>query len=324
MIDYCKICGNSGFRFLFEGKDRLYHLPGNFNLYQCMNCGLIQIDPMLTEQDLARYYSENYCCYEELPCVDVPRSIAKKILYCLSHPVQTINDILYAILLGYDCHQSAGPASRVLDIGCGAGQYLIEKRKIGCSCFGVDINATALDRLRKRDQSIMTHCGNVWEANYPDNFFDIIHICHVLEHVREPDKLLVETRRILKKDGLVYIEVPNVLSLNFALFGKYWLPLDTPRHVYAFSIKNLKIFFSKLGFEIIHVRTFENSFSIVGNIVYLFNAVLKQKTELMKLKWLWNQEILKLFLFPYIFFISLLGVGDIVAFDLRKADDEEA
>jgi len=58
---------------------------------------------------------------------------------------------------------------------------------------------------------------------------------HTLEHVYSPKKLLREAHRILKPDGILIVEVPNIDSFSARFFGKRWMPLALPLHVNHFS-----------------------------------------------------------------------------------------
>jgi SAM-dependent methyltransferase len=225
---------------------------------------------------------------------------------------------LYSKLLGQNRDVPIRADFVVLDVGCGEGRYLLEKRQAGCRCYGVDISAAALLRLQQVDPAIKTHCGNLWDANFPDSFFDVINLSHVLEHVTEFSRLLSETRRILKPGGSLRVQVPNAASLSFWIFGKCWMPLDVPRHVYVFSIKNLKRLFEGAGFEIVNSRTLENSFSVIGSLFYTFNEWFGKKIELMRHERIWNNELVKLLFFPYSLFVNLFRIGDSVEFILKK------
>jgi SAM-dependent methyltransferase len=236
----------------------------------------------------------------------------------LKHPLRALNGLLYSKLLSQNKDLKVAPGSRILDIGCGDGRYLLEKRSLGCICFGNDISLEALRRLRENAPDIETRCGDLWEVHYPEKYFDAINMSHVLEHVGEIDKLLIELRRIVKDSGLLRIQIPNAASLTCAIFGKCWIALDVPRHVYVFSLTNLKKFFSDAGFEIVSSRTIENSFSVIGSFFYVFNALFKKKFELLHCERIWNNEVLKLLLFPYSLVVNLCKVGDTAEFVLKK------
>jgi 2-polyprenyl-3-methyl-5-hydroxy-6-metoxy-1,4-benzoquinol methylase len=220
--------------------DSLYDLPGKFSLYRCAECGLIQIYPPLPEDELHKYYPENYFAYETSRRVTPLKTFNEKLSFYLKHPLQGLNCLCYSKILGLNRALKCAPGCNVLDIGCGDGRFLLESRANGCLCFGNDISRTALNRLRQIAPDIETRCGNLWEVGFSGDFFDVINLSNVIEHVPDIDKLLFEARRIIKPDGRLRVQVPNSASLTFAIFGKNWLALDVPRHVHIFSMRNIK------------------------------------------------------------------------------------
>ncbi|MEI7752699.1 MAG: class I SAM-dependent methyltransferase [Candidatus Omnitrophota bacterium] len=212
-----------------------------------------------------------------------------------------------------------GPKTRILDIGCGDGRYLLERRTLGCECYGNDICEAALTRLKKAAPETDVRCGNLWEVDYTEKSFDVINLSNVMEHVKEINQLLAEARRIVKDDGLLRIQVPNAASLTFAIFRKHWMPLEVPRHVYVFSLKNLKRLFESAGFEVISSRTVEGSFTVLASVFFVLSTVVNKKIELMRYERIWNSEILKLIIFPYALIVNLLRLGDMAEFILKKS-----
>ena len=320
MVDIsCKICGNKSFSYLCKGIDRFCFVEGDYDLYKCDKCGLILIAPYLQQDILKKYYPDNYYSYSDTDRMQEDIGSAKnKLIFYLKHPIKAANCMVYSkILRQKDC-LSYKKDIDILDIGCGDGRYLLEKRRYGCNCFGVDINKEALDKLKKADSNITVYCGNLWEAKFPDNHFDIVNLSSVLEHIVDIDTLLQEINRILKEEGVLRIQVPNSSSMTYKIFGKYWMGLDVPRHVYTFSINNLKLLFKKVNFKVGSYRTVENSYDFICSIIYVYNSIFKKKCEIMKCSNVWDNELLKLLFSPYAFLVNALKVGDSVEFVLKK------
>lgn len=149
--------------------------------------------------------------------------------------------------------------NRVLDIGCGEGFFLQLLTKLGNKeIYGVDKSENAIQSLRKTD-GINVFAGELTDANYQEDFFDLITLWDVLEHLPDPRVILAEVRRILRKGGKLFIRVPNAHYLLFKYFiwGKIFRreKCFIPKfHYYNFSPRNLRRILKKEGFNSIDIR----------------------------------------------------------------------
>lgn len=101
---------------------------------------------------------------------------------------------------------------RVLDIGCGVGVLASEiKKNYGSDVYGIDINEIAVKHANS--SGIKAKVGDI-EKKLPFNegYFDIVLLIQVIEHVLDTDQLIIEARRVLKKDGLLIISTPNLAN----------------------------------------------------------------------------------------------------------------
>jgi len=310
----CKICGGRDLRFLFKNRDRMHHLPGEFDFYRCRSCGLVVYEPLLGNTELAGYYPKDYYSYEAAE--KGGKGGRRSRGYYLQHPFRAANALFYSKILGQNRDAFFRPGEKVLDVGCGDGSYLLQPNKKDCALYGVDIDADALNRLKASGVSV--YCGNLWEAGFSEGFFDHIHLSHVAEHVPEADRLMSEVGHILRADGRARLQIPNTASLTRILFGPFWIHWDAPRHIYGFSKHNFARLCRVSGLEIESSRTLENSFSILGSFFYLFNRMSGKKLKLGRGASFWDNEILKILLFPYCFLVNLFGAGDTVEFVLKR------
>jgi glycosyltransferase involved in cell wall biosynthesis len=102
------------------------------------------------------------------------------------------------------------PAGRVLDLGCGGGLLAAELRKRGQFVVGVEAKpppgtAERVDRLVVADLDAGLPSGVVEESP-----FDVILAADVLEHVREPDRLLRDLHDVCSRDAVLVSSVPNI------------------------------------------------------------------------------------------------------------------
>jgi len=113
----------------------------------------------------------------------------------------------------------------ILDIGSGKGNFLIECADKGYSAVGVEINIKKIRKAFKKAESLNLKLKIIHKAieksEFPNNSFDFINVAEVIEHVKEPEKVLNKMSKILKKGGVAYVSAHN-------RFGFY----DTHFHVY--------------------------------------------------------------------------------------------
>jgi ubiquinone/menaquinone biosynthesis C-methylase UbiE len=97
-----------------------------------------------------------------------------------------------------------GPASQVLDVGCGTGNYTVALEKaIGCSCWGIEPSEQMLARAQERTQSAHFNIGKAEQLDYPPESFDLVFSVDVIHHVIDRPAYFHEAHRVLKKGGKV-------------------------------------------------------------------------------------------------------------------------
>jgi 2-polyprenyl-3-methyl-5-hydroxy-6-metoxy-1,4-benzoquinol methylase/rubredoxin len=113
------------------------------------------------------------------------------------------------------------PDGRLLDVGCGRGYFLKTAGENGYRPYGIDISETAV-QYAKESFGVEAVKQDAHELLLSDQRFDVITAWHVLEHFLDPLKVLNMFRQLLTKDGICFIEVPNLKSLKFILLRDKW------------------------------------------------------------------------------------------------------
>lgn len=143
--------------------------------------------------------------------------------------------------------------NRWLDVGFGAGSILKIAAELDWEVFGVEVSKPAIEQARKRNFDVFH--GDLIEANYPDNYFDVITASEIIEHLPEPQKLLNEIERILRPDGLFWATTPSAKGISYRLLGLDWTIIVPPEHIQIFSKKGITGMLKKAGFSHINLRT---------------------------------------------------------------------
>jgi SAM-dependent methyltransferase len=141
---------------------------------------------------------------------------------------------------------NAQPAGRILDVGCGLG-HLLSGVNPEWERHGVEISEYAAERAREHGT---IHHGDLRSAAYPDGWFDVITLYHVLEHMEDPETELQEIRRVLKPGGWLVCGTPNFDSACARRFGDRFRMLHDKTHISLFSAESLRRVLEDHGFSV--------------------------------------------------------------------------
>lgn len=275
-----------------------------FDLYSCSHCRLTSTIPFLNIEELGRYYHSEYYGGSEDP--EENKKSKQKFNPVLETIVRIANQARAKKLISY-MNQSApqGPAEielkrkfdraplsggkksqpevprfprldsiRILDIGCGRGNFLKELAKAGYTCVGTDISAFEHEKTDR----ISFLQGTLEELKLTPASFDAVSIWHVLEHVRNPVDTLKEISSLLKPNGILALAVPNFGSWQSKLFRGHSFHLDLPRHLFHFDLQSLMPLLKENDFQIISTHTLSWDQNIYGWI-QSFQNLLFHKTQ---------------------------------------------
>ncbi len=202
----CPICGDT--------KPSQRYKITRFEVLQCSACTQIYLYPFPSEEEIRKMFSELYTtgggsvpelksyygfCYDDEP--DNPL-------------VQTYESYLDLI----EVHHEPGS---ILDIGCGTGLFLSVARRRGWEPYGIDGSEEATHHARERF-GLDPWVGDFEDFSAEDRRFDVITGWDIIEHAREPVKLLEAMRRSLAPDGIIALSTPNQKSILDLLAGAFY------------------------------------------------------------------------------------------------------
>jgi SAM-dependent methyltransferase len=241
-ITSCNLCGSPNCITLYHIPDLLLEGESEqFTLVKCEQCGFVYQNPRPTQSEMGQYYPTDYePYYTEGNANWISRIIYQ---YGINKRARIINSI-----------KGRKSAGRLLDIGCSTGTFLNTlKRYKSWEVWGVELSEYAA-KIAQEQYKLNVFQGNLEQAIYPTNFFDIVTMWDVLEHLPDPSATLTEISRITKPRGKIVLRVPNYDSFDAKLFGPSWAGIDLPRHYYVFSKQNLTQLLSKRGFMVNSVK----------------------------------------------------------------------
>lgn len=244
----CNACGSSSFKKLFT-KDML---TNKYNFVVCKKCSLKFLDPLPKQLD--EYYNGPYVVpsYQEKK---VKRKAQKIFSYLKRQDVKKGN---------------------LLDIGASHGFFLNIAKQNGFTPHGIELDKRACAIAKKRF-NIKIENKLLEESSFAKkkNYFDVIVMLDVLEHVPDPNLIIKTAYALLKKDGLFILTMPNGNATEMKLFKKYWEWSSPPAHIYYFTPKSIKKIFTKNKFTLRFLQTYRGD--TAGNLLFHAYLALRQK-----------------------------------------------
>jgi 2-polyprenyl-3-methyl-5-hydroxy-6-metoxy-1,4-benzoquinol methylase len=136
---------------------------------------------------------------------------------------------------------------KILDIGTAGGSFLNVAKKRGWEVHGLEPNKW-LCNWCKKNYGIEISSKSLFEQKYPSNYFDVVTLWDVLEHMPDPKKALKECNRILKPNGILVVNYPDIGSWISRFMGRKWVFLLSV-HLYFFTRTTAKKMLKSAGFK---------------------------------------------------------------------------
>ncbi len=233
----------------------------------CYSCGLIFIPGSASLQDY--YKKDGY--YKKSPNRGLRKEIvSKKLLESLGQ--ERLNTIRSKLEIPFD-------KKNVLDVGCGYGHLLYAvKKNCGSRVRGVEPSAEIAAVGEKYFDIEIT--PEVLENFKAEDKYNIILCSHTLEHVDNPISFLKKLKELLAEEGLIYIEVPNVMKPTGGFKLKNFFYSE---HLQTFSERNLEILLNRCGLEVVAYNSDD----------FLYFLVQKSESPITKTKSIRSDDILK-------------------------------
>ncbi|MGA2029552.1 MAG: glycosyltransferase [Verrucomicrobiota bacterium] len=197
------------------------------------------LNPQLSDDELARIYSANYFLGSDS-----------------EEGCKVVSEIKQATATLYlaEIHRYHGfNKGRLLEVGCGEGDFLVSAEADGWDVTGIEYSPAACEKARRRLNSGEVRCGELQQVELTAAQFDLCVVSDVLEHVRSPLGLLKEIHRILKPGGTLFIATPSIDSWSARFMRQKWMEFKS-EHLTYFDRQNLQTALFKSNFRDIIVK----------------------------------------------------------------------
>lgn len=205
----------------------------------CRNCGLIQSNPRMTEKEYKEFYESDVY---RLICS--PSDIEEYIKNKYNDPDSYSNDSKN-IFERIGKFKPVDSSSNILEFGACGGYNLKSFNESGARVTGIDYSKKSVEAGKKYSVNMIQGGLEKIEGQY-----DVILLCHVLEHLLNPIAALKTIKEHLSKDGLLYISVPNMMNFGMGQIVN--------AHTYYFIPDNFEYYVECAGLKIIDFDVSQN------------------------------------------------------------------
>ena len=234
----CCLCGSTKHKVLYPAQiqdDKIfdpacfqqsYANNSTLRIVRCTNCGFIFNDPRETPEGLAYIYSQ---VEDEDYINELPGKLAN-------------------FKRNLDFIETYKQQGTLIDVGCGHGYFLGLADPQRWQRLGIEPSTDAADEARNT-YNVDVFAGTLDQAPIPAQSADVITLLHVIEHVFNPLELLQQASKLLRPDGIIYIETPDIGSGFARLLGRKWWYIMR-FHTHYFTVRTLTLACRKVGLEV--------------------------------------------------------------------------
>ena len=201
----------------------------NFQLVHNEEFDFLETYPQPSEEKLGDYYeSEDYISH-----TDAKRNLFEKLYHyikgiALKRKLKLINSFSNEA-----SSLNISEEKKLLDVGCGTGDFLQVAKNNNWTVSGVEPNENARTIANEKTVNSVFDIDQL--LKYDSRSFDVITLWHVLEHLPKLESHIEIFESLLKPNGRLVIAVPNYKSYDANHYKNFWAAFDVPRHLWHFS-----------------------------------------------------------------------------------------
>lgn len=271
-VRVCPACGkSSAVSAEYARRDDALVMPDIWHVVRCAACRSLYLNPRPDAESLPRAYADYYTHNPESD--ELASGAARGLIAALVNgylnsrfhmrrqPAMRAGAWLFGAipplrmrLNVYGRHvprSRCNAGTRVLDVGCGNGAFLLRAREMGMRAHGCEPDSAAVATCRALGLDVTQ--GEVFDAGYDAGSFDLITLNHVIEHVTDQPRLLAKLHALLVPGGMLWLALPNPDALGVRVFAKGWKGLHPPFHLAIPSQVVLRQNLHTCGFLRIHM-----------------------------------------------------------------------
>ena len=234
----CVNCKNESYRQLIKvkGNRGVEFISKHHHIVACNNCGLVFLNPQHEDQDYEEYYRA--LNYREEKAISKDKILTKHQFKKI--PIRFLTDYL-------ESEREKNEAMRVLDIGCGFGESIKFMKESGLIAEGLEPSSDAAAFALKHF-GVKVHVGSIFDHDLSHGSYDVLSSMAVIEHLTDPLAALKEMRNLLKPDGILFMNTPDLKGMVLRKGVERYFKFV---HTYYYTNITLSSLIQLAGFEVL-------------------------------------------------------------------------
>tara|TARA_B100000315_G_C14549425_1_gene574963 strand:+ start:349 stop:1383 length:1035 start_codon:yes stop_codon:yes gene_type:complete len=235
----CPVCDTEDHNTKLFNKNGASHV-------KCQECGMVFVAPVLKKSYLMEFYQNNNSWLQVLENQYQWELDEKKYKYALN------------LIKGF----VKSSKRNIIDVGCAYGLFLDVAEQNGWNVFGVEINKKAIRELVRKN---IHYWDSIEDVIHSQKTFEVVTMWDLFEHFYHPGKVLELLAKVLRKGGILFVNVPNILSLSSRILQEKSSTFDGRCHINFFSEETITILLKKHKFRVIETETIVTELKTVSN-----------------------------------------------------------
>ena len=229
----CNLCG-------IGNHEAIFRRPDGLQVVQCKSCGLVYLNPRPKDDLIPILYDNDYFMS--------PSSIGFDNYFSDETRIGMRN----ASKMRLRVLREAGIKSfaKMIEVGCGTGEFCHVVHNMGVSVTGIDISESAITEAISRYKAIPFHVGTIEDVD-PEVKYDALFAFEVIEHLANPDRFFAKASVLLEQNGIFCITTPS-FECGESIGFDNWIGFSTSfEHLYFFSAATVAKFAEKHGMGVV-------------------------------------------------------------------------
>ncbi|AFM13566.1 class I SAM-dependent methyltransferase [Turneriella parva] len=234
----------------------------NYNIAECLNCGVWQIAPMPSEAELNALYQSDYFKvrsdrgYADYASDKIYRSVVSTL-------EKNLRDLNF-----FSWEKSLNGPKHLLEVGCAAGHAVAYFAARGWQALGIDIAHEMIEAGKSAGRPLLE--ADFLQHDFAGQKFSLITHWATLEHLPQAEMFLQRMAKLLADGGRIYLSTCNT-GYFARRYGISWRYLNVPEHVFYFNHRSLQCLAKKCGLKVVRAFSYGSGFTTRENAPWWYN-----------------------------------------------------